>query len=96
MNKIVNRLKILYSESFKNLRIENDMAWATLAKQLNLTKSVIGAYESDLRLPSYDILVQITKLFRVSSDYLFSLEFLSGLTDEEKSTVKKFNTGYEA
>lgn len=72
------------------------MAWATLAKQLNLTKSVIGAYESDLRLPSYDILVQITKLFRVSSDYLFSLEFLSGLTDEEKSTVKKFNTGYEA
>ena len=84
MDKIGKRLK--------NLRIENDMTQATLAKRLNLTKSVIS-YENDLRLPSYDVLIQIAKLFRVSTDYLLGLESpsgidLSGLTEEEKTAVK--------
>ena len=46
-------------KKLKNLRTDNAMTQATLAKKLNLTKSVISAYENDLRLPSYDVLIQI-------------------------------------
>ena len=70
----------------KRLRTTNNMTQADLAKKLNLTKSVISAYENALRLPSYDVLIQIAKLFHVSTDYLLGLETpagldLSGLTD---------------
>lgn len=49
-------------KKLKNLRTDNDMTQAVLAKKLNLTKSVISAYENDLRLPSYDVLIQIAKM----------------------------------
>ena len=71
--------------------------WYNLQKEygekLNLTKSVISAYENALRLPSYDVLIQIAKLFHVSTDYLLGLETpagldLSGLTEEEKTCIR--------
>lgn len=85
MKKIGKRLK--------RLRTDSSMTQAALAQKLNLTKSVISAYENDLRLPSYDILIQIAKIFHVSTDYLLGLEpaaglDLSGLSDEEKNAVK--------
>ncbi len=77
----------------KYLRTTNNMTQADLAKKLNLTKSVISAYENALRLPSYDVLIQIAKLFHVSTDYLLGLEApagldLSGLTEEEKTCIR--------
>ncbi len=80
-------------KKLKNLRTDNDMTQAVLAKKLNLTKSVISEYENDLRLPSYDVLIQIAKIFRVSTDYLLGLDSpsgvdLSGLSEEEKIAVK--------
>lgn len=79
-------------KKLKNLRTDNAMTQATLAKKLNLTKSVISAYENDLRLPSYDVLIQISKIFHVSTDYLLGLESpdgidLSGLSEVEKTAV---------
>ena len=77
----------------KRLRTTNNMTQADLAKKLNLTKSVISAYENALRLPSYDVLIQIAKLFPVTTDYLLGLETpagldLSGLTEEEKTCIR--------
>ena len=56
--------------------------------KLKLTKSVISAYETGLRLPSYDVLIHIAKIFKVSTDYLLGMEQkqeidLSGLSQEE-------------
>lgn len=64
------------------------MTQAQLAQKLSLTKSVISAYETGLRLPSYDVLIQIAKIFNVTTDYLLGLERkyeldLSGLTQAE-------------
>ena len=64
------------------------MTQAQLAQKLGLTKSVISAYETGLRLPSYDVLIHISKIFNVSTDYLLGLERkqeidLSGLSDDE-------------
>lgn len=72
----------------KTLRLKANMTQEQLARRLSLTKSVISAYETDLRLPSYDVLVHIAGIFNVTTDYLLGLERkfeidLSGLTQQE-------------
>ena len=77
-----------FGNAVKTLRLREDMTQAQLAQKLSLTKSVISAYETGLRLPSYDVLIQIAKIFNVTTDYLLGLERkyeldLSGLTQAE-------------
>ena len=77
-----------FGNILKTLRIKEDYTQAQLAKKLGLTKSVISAYENGLRLPSYDVLIHISKIFHVTTDYLLGQEpqkqiDLSGLTLEE-------------
>ena len=77
-----------FGNVLKTLRLKENMTQAQLAQKLGLTKSVISAYKTGLRLPSYDILIHIAKIFNVSTDYLLGLENkreidLSGLTENE-------------
>lgn len=79
---------IEFGNTLKSLRIENNMTQAELAQKLDVTKSVISAYETGIRMPSYDILIHISKLFDVSTDYLLGQERpldmdLSGLSQDE-------------
>lgn len=81
-----------FGSNLKTLRLREGWTQAQLAQKLGITKSVISAYETGLRLPSYDILIHIAKIFKVSTDYLLSLESpqqvdLSGLTDKEISAL---------
>lgn len=82
-----------FGNRLKTLRLQNNMTQATLAQKLGLTKSVISAYETGLRMPSYDILIAISRIFKVSTDFLLGVERkseidLSGLTDEEVKAIK--------
>lgn len=77
-----------FGNILKTLRLKENLTQAQLAQKLGLTKSVISAYETSLRLPSYDVLIHIAKIFGVSTDYLLGLENkqeidLSGLSQEE-------------
>lgn len=65
---------INFGNKLKLLRLQDNMTQEQLAQKLNLTKSVISAYETGLRLPSYDVLIRIAKIFNVSTDYLLGLE----------------------
>lgn len=66
----------------KNLRQEQ------VANLIGVNKSAISTYENNSRQPSYEILVRLANLYRVSTDYLLgqtdirSVEF-SELTEEE-------------
>ena len=77
-----------FGNTLKTLRLRKDITQAQLANKLGLTKSVISAYETGLRLPSYDILIHIARIYNVSTDYLLGIEKkqeidLSGLSQEE-------------
>lgn len=77
-----------FGNTLKTLRLRKNMTQAQLANKLGLTKSVISAYETGLRLPSYDILIHIARIYNVSTDYLLGIEQkqeidLSGLSQEE-------------
>lgn len=74
------------------LRQAKNMTQKQLADQLRLTKSVISAYETDLRLPSYDILIKIAAIFDVTTDYLLGVSHaqlvdISGLNDTDSRMV---------
>ena len=74
--------------TLKTLRLKANMTQAELEQKLGLTKSVISAYETGLRLPSYDVLIHIAKIFNVSTDYLLGIEpkdrvDLSGISQKE-------------
>jgi len=82
-----------FGNNLKTLRIKNDMTQAQLAQKLGLTKSVISAYETGLRLPSYDILINVARIYNVSTDYLLGVEHsneidFSGLSVEEIEALK--------
>lgn len=79
---------INFGNRLKTLRTKSNLTQAQLAQKLGVTKSVISAYENNLRMPSYDILISISRVFKVTTDYLLGVEpkqevDLSGLTDEE-------------
>ena len=81
-----------FGNTLKTLRLHEEMTQAQLSQKLGLTKSVISAYETGLRLPSHDVLIHIAQIFKVSTDYLLGVEQkdsldLSGLTQNEKSAL---------
>lgn len=52
------------------LRNSNNLSQAELAKKLNISRSSIGMFESNARIPTTDTLVRYAQFFEVSLDYL--------------------------
>ncbi len=81
-----------FGNRLKTQRLSKNMTQSQLAHKLGLTKSVISAYETGLRMPSYDILIHIARIFNVSTDFLLGVENkrtidLSGLSQEETDAL---------
>ena len=77
-----------FGDKLKAMRTARALSQEQLAKRLNVTKSMISAYENSVRLPSYDVLTKIALFFSVSFDYLFGTnehQFLdtTGLSDNQ-------------
>lgn len=74
------------------LREQAGFSQAELARRLSVTRSSVNAWESGLSAPTAASLVDLARLFRVSTDYLLGLENdrrldLSGLTEEQVSIL---------
>ena len=52
----------------KQLREKSEMTQAELARELGLTRSSINAWEMGLSVPSTPFIVELAKLFGVSTD----------------------------
>lgn len=83
-----------FGNRLRALRQGKNWTQEELASQLGLTKSVVSAYETSLRYPSYDILIRLTAIFKVSSDYLLGIEKrpqidVSGLSPENELLVRQ-------
>lgn len=76
----------------KMLRISNGYTQQQLADRLNVTKSIISAYETGQRSPSYEVLIGLSTIFKVSTDYLLGIENeqvidISGLSKEQQAAL---------
>ena len=81
-----------FKNKLKKLRNERNITQQNLADRLGITKSMISAYETSIRYPSYDVLIKIASLFKVSTDYLLGLDnkrtiSLDKLTDNQTKIV---------
>ena len=86
---------IEFGSRLKKLRQNHNMTQPALAKKLQVTKSVISAYETGIRMPSFETLLMISKVFSVSTDYLLGNDTgkaktidVSGLSEKEIEAVR--------
>lgn len=73
--KMANKV---FSERIKKLRLDNKMTMDVLAEKLGITKSRISMWENSGTVPREDILIQLSKLYGVSIDYLLGNEDMEG------------------
>ena len=87
-------------ERIKDLRKARRMTQNEFAERINVTKSTVSAYENGSRLPSYDVLIRIARLFKVSTDHLLGYSEkteidVTGLTRKQINVIQDMITTYQ-
>ena len=72
-------------DKLKSLRLEKKLTQKQIADRIGLAISAVSSYESGSRYPSYDVLVKLSRIFHVSTDYLL------GITDKRNVDVTGLN-----
>ncbi len=78
----------MLNENIKKLRCQRGLSQVELGKKLGVTKQSISNWENNYIQPSIEMLVKISAVFSVSTDYLLGLDSrtyieITNLTDEE-------------
>ena len=78
----------MISDTIRALREQAGYSQSELAKRLSVTRSSVNAWESGLSAPTAINIIELSKLFRVSADFILELKptrqvDLSDLTDRE-------------
>ena len=78
----------MIGDSIRALREKAGISQSELARRLTVTRSSVNAWESGLSTPTAAYLVELSRLFHVTTDYLLGLDnmehiSLAGLTDDE-------------
>ena len=64
----------MLSQRIFELRTAMGWSQVQLAERLNISKQTVSNWENENIQPSIEMLVRLSKLFRVSTDYLLGLE----------------------
>lgn len=76
----------------KLLRDQRGMTQTELAERLGITRSSVNAWEMGISVPSTQYIVELARLFKVSTDYLLGVASsatvnVSGLTEKDIQLV---------
>ncbi len=61
------------AKNIKSLREAQKMTQAELAERVGVTGATISTYEVGTRMPSYEVLIALAQVFKVSTDNLLGL-----------------------
>ena len=64
------------AETIKQLREAQGWTQAELARRLNISRNGVNTWEQGLSMPSPHFLVELAKIFSVSTDFLLGVESL--------------------
>ena len=83
-----------YRERLKEWINDHDLKQKVLAKELNISESVISNYLTGRSQVPIEMLVKISQFFAVSTDYLLELDDrnyieITGLTDTQLAHVQQ-------
>lgn len=65
----------------RQLRKEFGFTQQDLADKLNCSKSIIGLYENELRKPSIEVLLSLSRIFDCNIDYLLGVSDIRSILD---------------
>ena len=82
-----------FGNKLKELRLNAGLTQKQLADQIGVTKSVVSFYELRERVPSPDVLIKLSSVFHVSTDFLLGVERgnvidISGLDPEDERAIR--------
>lgn len=82
----------MIGDQIRATREKNGLTQAVLARKLGISRSAVNAWELGVSVPSAQYLVELSRLFKVSTDYLLGLDNkevvdISGLDDSEKKVI---------
>lgn len=85
---------VMTAERIKALREARGWTQAELARRMNMTRNGINSLEQGLSMPSPPSLVDLAKLFSVSTDYLLGVENhstvnVTGLNEEDVALLAR-------
>lgn len=83
----------MMSEKIKLLRERTGWTQAELARRLVTTRASVNAWESGISMPSTQYIIELSRIFHVSTDYLFGLKQnqsldISGLSPDQVATLE--------
>lgn len=64
----------MLGQRINELRVAFSWSQVDLARHLNITKQTVSNWENDNIQPSVEMLIRLSKLFGVTTDYLLGLE----------------------
>lgn len=82
----------MIANQIRYLREQRGLTQADLARHLGITRSSVNAWEMGVSLPSVQYVIELAKLFKVSTDYILGVDSswsisLSGLNDTDVQMV---------
>lgn len=80
-------------ERLKALRTENKLTQTQVSERIGVAVSAVSSYESGVRLPSYPVLIKLSRLYHVTTDYLLGVKNkemidISDLSEDDRAVVK--------
>lgn len=84
----------MVADRIKSLREKNNLTQTALAKKLSVTRSSVNAWEMGVSVPSTALIVDIARLFHISTDYLLGIEETSSV-DVSQLNEKEIMLVYE-
>ena len=79
-----------FGKILKELRQKSGLTQKQLAAQMGVTKSLISFYELQERVPSPSVLIKLSTIFHVSTDYLLGIDTTKRLdvSDLDEDDIK--------
>lgn len=80
------------ADRIRYLRDKHGMTQTDLARKLGISRSAVNLWEMSISMPSLSNIVEMTKIFQVTTDYLLALSEnitvdITDLTNEEREIV---------
>ena len=83
---------VVIADRIRFLREEKGMTQTELSKKLGISRSGVNAWEMGISVPSTQYIVELSNVFKVSTDYLLGMDenasiSVNGLTDVDIKLV---------
>ena len=83
----------MVADRIKALRLSNNLTQNDIAKRLGITHSSVNAWEMGISVPSTMYIVELVRMFAVSTDYILGLEpkMVIDISELDGGSVKIIN-----